>query len=293
MTFFNENSKYHDIRYRLLKFLGIFLTSLISLFFLVNTFPNFFIKLLRLPIGTIVLSTFFIFLPPSLIYLSYVDRPLCSHIFSNRFRLFFSVYHILILLGIALCMLFIEALIMESQLVLWPLSLETIRSWAIDIEKTYYYSLFKELLTFSNPIDFIWKGLCVLSLFPAIIEEIFFRGILQNLLVKKIKKPFIGIVITSMLFSLLHMRPYGSILLFGMGLLLGYIYFISGHIIVPIFIHFIHNSIICYAAFFQEGNCLDINRLLVKSIFPFIINRTFALLVKNTVYRLVYKIEKC
>lgn len=167
-------------------------------------------------------------------------------------------------------MLFIESLIMESQLVLWPLSLEAIRSWAMDLEKVCHYPLFKELLTFSTPIAFICKGLFILSLFPAILEEIFFRGILQNILIHKTKKPFIGIVITAMLFSILHMRPYYSIIFFGSGLLLGYVYLISGHIVVPILIHFIHNSIICYCSFFQQENGLDIDRLLVKGVFSFL-----------------------
>ncbi|MBL0145192.1 MAG: CPBP family intramembrane metalloprotease [Chitinophagaceae bacterium] len=55
-----------------------------------------------------------------------------------------------------------------------------------------------------NGIGSYLLGLIILALLPAVFEELFFRGLLQNLFVKWWQKPMLAILVTSVLFSLVH-----------------------------------------------------------------------------------------
>ena len=50
--------------------------------------------------------------------------------------------------------------------------------------------------------------LVVMAFFPALFEEIFFRGAMQELLERWWKKPLLAVIFTSIVFSLIHMSVY-------------------------------------------------------------------------------------
>ena len=80
-----------------------------------------------------------------------------------------------------------------------------------------------------------------------IFEEIFYRGLLYNKL-KEISNAFIGVLISSILFALLHIPKYGfginTFFLFLVGILLAYCYEKTDNIYVPILVHSINNFFI-------------------------------------------------
>ncbi|UTD07303.1 CPBP family intramembrane metalloprotease [Treponema denticola] len=80
-----------------------------------------------------------------------------------------------------------------------------------------------------------------------IFEEILYRGLMYNKL-KEISNAFIGVLISSILFALLHIPKYGfginTFFLFLVGILLAYCYEKSNNIYVPIFVHSINNFFI-------------------------------------------------
>ncbi len=86
-------------------------------------------------------------------------------------------------------------------------------------------------------------ALFIMAFFPAMFEEVFFRGALQNLLIKWWQKPMFAIVVTSLLFSLIH----GSIYLFLsralLGFALGLMFYKTKNIWVNIIAHFLNNAI--------------------------------------------------
>ncbi|HNP53715.1 MAG TPA: type II CAAX endopeptidase family protein [Ferruginibacter sp.] len=81
----------------------------------------------------------------------------------------------------------------------------------------------------------------IMAFFPAMFEEMFFRGVMQNLLVRWWKLPWLGILVTSLLFSFIH----GSIYLFlsraVLGIVLGLMYEQTKNIWVNIVAHFLTN----------------------------------------------------
>lgn len=86
-------------------------------------------------------------------------------------------------------------------------------------------------------------ALIIMAFFPAMFEEIFFRGALQNLLVRWWKAPLIGILVTSLLFSLIHMSFYLFLSRAVLGFVLGLMYQRSKNIWVNIFAHFLNNAV--------------------------------------------------
>ena len=82
--------------------------------------------------------------------------------------------------------------------------------------------------------------LCVLA---AIGEELFFRGVCQDVISYWTNKPYLSIVVTAILFSVMHFQFYGFIPRFVMGLFLGLIMYWSRSIWLVVIMHFSFNFI--------------------------------------------------
>lgn len=97
------------------------------------------------------------------------------------------------------------------------------------------------LARMNSAVDYIWS-LLILALLPAIFEEMFFRGALQQVMIRLTRFVFLGILITSILFSLVHASYYGFLPRLFLGLLLGYIFYYSKNIWLNITLHFLNNA---------------------------------------------------
>lgn len=84
----------------------------------------------------------------------------------------------------------------------------------------------------------------VVCIIPAFSEELFFRGTLQVILIRMLpRRPFMAILITSIIFSLIHMSAIGFLSRIIIGFFLGFVYYKSRNIYITIAIHFINNFI--------------------------------------------------
>jgi hypothetical protein len=96
-------------------------------------------------------------------------------------------------------------------------------------------------------------GLFIIALLPAFFEEVFFRGVIQNLFTRWWRRPFIAILVTSLFFSLVH----GSIFLFisraVLGMALGMIFYYTRNVWVSFIAHFINNAFAFILLFFVRG----------------------------------------
>ena len=86
-------------------------------------------------------------------------------------------------------------------------------------------------------------SLFVIALLPAIFEETFFRGGLQNFLTRWFKNPWAAIIFTSLIFSLIHLSYYGFIVRFALGVILGCIFYYSKNLWLSILLHFLFNGV--------------------------------------------------
>ena len=82
----------------------------------------------------------------------------------------------------------------------------------------------------------------IIALIPAFGEELLFRGLIQKGLFKSWGNIHLAIWLSAFLFSALHLQFLGFIPRFLIGGLLGYLFFWSGSIWLPILAHFVNNA---------------------------------------------------
>jgi membrane protease YdiL (CAAX protease family) len=92
-------------------------------------------------------------------------------------------------------------------------------------------------------------------------EEFFFQGALQPLMMKWTKNPHIGILITALIFSALHFQFYGFIPRFVLGVYLGYLFFWSRSLWLPILAHVLHNALSILIDYTLQGRGIDTDNL--------------------------------
>ncbi len=83
------------------------------------------------------------------------------------------------------------------------------------------------------------------GLLPAVCEEFFFRGYLQNLALNKYK-PINAILLVSFIFAFFHFQLIAFIPLFIFGIALGFLTYKTQRIIYSVILHFINNAITLY-----------------------------------------------
>ncbi|WP_439183006.1 lysostaphin resistance A-like protein [Carboxylicivirga taeanensis] len=81
----------------------------------------------------------------------------------------------------------------------------------------------------------------MMSVLPAMGEEWLFRGILQRQLALLTKNKHIAIVLTAILFSAIHMQFLTFLPRFFLGIVLGYLFVLSGNLWLAVIAHFTNN----------------------------------------------------
>ena len=84
-------------------------------------------------------------------------------------------------------------------------------------------------------------NLLVIALIPAIGEELTFRGVLQQGLTRRMN-PHVAIILTAAIFSFIHFQFYGFLPRMFLGVLLGYMFYVSGSLWPSILMHFLNNG---------------------------------------------------
>ena len=82
----------------------------------------------------------------------------------------------------------------------------------------------------------------MIGFIPAIGEELVFRGVIQKSLENWTKRPHLAILLSGAIFSLIHLQFAGFLPRMFLGILLGYAYYFTGTILVPMFLHFMFNA---------------------------------------------------
>ncbi|QNF35396.1 CPBP family intramembrane metalloprotease [Adhaeribacter swui] len=164
-------------------------------------------------------------------------------------------------LGILSALLILFIMPANSWIINWnanlqfPEALKAFETWAKTKEDTLKV-LTQELTVFDNMGQF-WLGMFVFGLIPAIGEEIVFRGILQRNLVISLRNAHVAIWLAAFIFGAIHMQFYGFVPRMLLGVILGYLYFWSGNIWVPIAGHFMNNGFIVLTLYLQQQKMIN------------------------------------
>ena len=96
-------------------------------------------------------------------------------------------------------------------------------------------------------------NLLVMGLVAALSEELFFRGLLQQIMIKNKLNMHVAIIVTAILFSAFHLQFFGFLPRLFLGIVLGYLYHITQNLWVSITAHFFNNAFAIVAAhYFDE-----------------------------------------
>jgi membrane protease YdiL (CAAX protease family) len=113
-------------------------------------------------------------------------------------------------------------------------------------------TMLRHLLEMKSPMDLV-AMLFTLAIIPAIVEEFFFRGVLQRLFIQIMKRPGAGIVITAIIFSAVHGQFLGFFPRVVLGIVLGALFWYSGSLWPGILAHFVNNALQIILVYYNPG----------------------------------------
>jgi membrane protease YdiL (CAAX protease family) len=98
----------------------------------------------------------------------------------------------------------LEYIIQWNQSLVLPAGFEETENW-MRASETQLAELTKFLVNFQSPADFV-IGLAVIAGLAALGEELFFRGIVLNMLLRSTKKVHLSVIITTVIFTVIHFQ---------------------------------------------------------------------------------------
>lgn len=87
-------------------------------------------------------------------------------------------------------------------------------------------------------------NILMIAALAAIGEELLFRSVIQPFMIRICRNAFVGILVTSVLFSAMHFEFYGFIPRIVLGIILGYMFYLTGSIWSSMLMHFVNNATI-------------------------------------------------
>ena len=88
----------------------------------------------------------------------------------------------------------------------------------------------------------LWVSLLSVSVFAPFFEEWLCRGIILRGLLQK-SRPWVAIVVSSLIFGFIHLNPWQAIPAFALGLLFGYVYWKTGSLKLTMLMHCVNNTL--------------------------------------------------
>lgn len=113
-----------------------------------------------------------------------------------------------------------------------------------------------EFLMNTTPVKNLIVNIVTIALLPAIGEELFFRGLLQQILQRRLANIHIVIFATALIFSLFHNDVFNIVPRLAMGILFGYLFFLTRNVYYPIIAHCVHNATVVLVYFLIHNNFL-------------------------------------
>ena len=110
-----------------------------------------------------------------------------------------------------------------------------------------------------DTIGGLMLNLFMIAGLAALGEELLFRSIIQTSLIKICKNAHVGILIASAIFSFIHLEFYGFVPRLILGMLLGYMFYFSGSIWVPMLMHFLNNGTVVLIYFLNNKGITNID----------------------------------
>lgn len=156
-------------------------------------------------------------------------------------------------------LLFACALPFSSLLEQWNGSFSFLQKFKADDERI--SKMYVAMLQGSEWKDLLLNTL-VICIAPAIIEEVFFRGCLQQLFANWLRKnQWIGIIVVAIIFSAFHGQMSAFLPRLFLGLILGVVYHFTSNLWITMLLHFLNNFMTIFMMFLFNAGLSKINPL--------------------------------
>lgn len=194
----------------------------------------------KLPLmrSTQFLSATFTFLAPALV---------ASYLFSDSPKRYLSIERIkdvrvwlLTLAGLTLFSPIINVVSLMNRAISLPEFMRPVELWMVEQEAM--AERLTNMMIGDGGFGSIMANLIVMALTAAITEEFLFRGALQRILERYCSNIHMVIWLAAVIFSAIHLQFYGFIPRVLLGAYFGYLLYWSKSIWLPVFAHFINNS---------------------------------------------------
>jgi len=119
-------------------------------------------------------------------------------------------------------------------------------------------ALMDKLLSVDN-IGGLMINILMIGLLAAVGEELLFRSVIQPFMIRICKNALVGILITSVLFSAMHFEFYGFIPRIILGMMLGYMFYITGSIWSSMLMHFVNNATIVVLYYLNFNKIIELD----------------------------------
>ena len=218
----------------------------------VNTIPDVFnstvnsLKILTLcsQIGTFLVPSLFIFW-------RFKNIPLHVNEMDKK-GIFYLIIPFLILLG------FSQLLVQFSLYIGYDFFPDTIVTY---LEKEQLFNTKIQDYFVTKSIINLLVNVGLMAILPAVAEELFFRGILQPLFIKLTKRKWWGILITSVIFSLLHFQIDHLLAILFASVILGLVYENKMNIYLNMLLHFAFNTFSLLSLFLIKNDVIKEDNL--------------------------------
>lgn len=226
---------------------GLALVSLLGLGILLSRFATLQGQTANELLGMQIMMSLVIFLSP--LCMTPVGRKLLLHIEVSRLcdRVYRKPFSWLLLAGLLGLMILGSHLL--SQISSYAIGLLP-SSWGLSTIDTVEQQLRGVLLPGwgNRLLQFI-----AICLAPAVLEELFFRGALQRLFVAGYRsRPLVGVLITSIIFGVIHFSLVGLLSRIFISFVMGYVYLKSDRLVFAILLHLFNNLIAWLGLFLSD-----------------------------------------
>ena len=149
----------------------------------------------------------------------------------------------------------LEFIIEYNKQMVFPAAYKDVEIWVRNSELAMENAT-KALLHFNSHLDFI-LGLMTVGFLAALGEELFFRGVVQNLFLRYIGNQHFAIWVTAAIFSFIHFQFFGFFPRLLLGAFFGYLYVWYRNIWVPIVAHFFNNGLAIVASYLFQLKVIE------------------------------------
>jgi membrane protease YdiL (CAAX protease family) len=115
-------------------------------------------------------------------------------------------------------------------------------------------ALYEAMIGEKNGLS-ILTSLLFMAFFPALAEELFFRGFLMNVFNGMFKNMHVAIVVTAIIFSVIHLQFTKFLPMMFLAIVFGYAAYWSGSVWTSVLAHFLNNAMaVIQLYFFTDGS---------------------------------------